>query len=137
MLMLGPFLSILWSMTGPAVAQFPAASQTWRVPVAAAPASVPAGPAVGRANAESPGTASPTASVAVQELVMSLACQKPSGLAHTTAGAVVSRTTTSKKDSAAFPAPSSAVHRTCVRPRGNCDPEAGAHVAVPSPLTAS
>src|SRR5256712_2365017 len=93
MVIAGPFLSTLLPVTGPAVAQFPALSQTARVPVAALAVSVPAVTFVISEKEPSAALASPDAmSPEVQAMLTSAACQRPSGWPHAIVGGVVSAT---------------------------------------------
>src|SRR5262245_30818917 len=89
----GGFLSILLSRIGPAVAQFPARSHTWRVAVAAWEVSVPTEALVASAKLASVRVASPELrSDAVQPMLTSAACQAPSAQLQLTCGGVVSAT---------------------------------------------
>src|SRR6266446_6229101 len=95
MLIAGGFLSTMLPATGPAVAQLPATSQIERVPVCALEVSVPAGTLVLREKVASWGLARPEpASLALQRMLVSLACQRASGPPQLTTGGLVSRTVT-------------------------------------------
>src|SRR5262245_12424424 len=92
MLMLGAFLSILLPLIGPAVALLPALSATLRLLVAALAFSVPLATLVERLKLASAAFArSEVASLAVQAIFTSLACQTLSAVPHATLGAVASR----------------------------------------------
>ncbi len=91
MLTVGPRLSTMLPVMGPAVVQLPAASHTLRLAVAASAVSVPWGTAVARENEPSAGSARPEpTSVAVQAMLTSPACHCPSAATHSTSGADVS-----------------------------------------------
>src|SRR6266545_1970809 len=88
---MGPFLSTLLPLIGPAVAELPTASPTAWVPVEALASSVSAGTLVDRENLASAGLTKPEpASLAVQAILTSLPCQFPSALPHETVGAFLS-----------------------------------------------
>ena len=76
---------------GPAVEQFPATSQTACVPVCAIDISVPGVTAVKSVKLASDPLAKPEpVSLAVQAMLMSVACHRVSGLAQLICGGVVS-----------------------------------------------
>src|SRR5258708_392288 len=87
----GGFLSTLLGPIGPAAAQLPATSHSWRVPVKAAAVSVPAGTLVVSVKFAGEFALSPEPlSLAVQAMLTSLALHKPSGETQMIAGGVVS-----------------------------------------------
>src|SRR5215813_24714 len=89
--MTGGFRSTRMLRTGPAETQFPATSQTLRLPVAAVAGSVPAATVVDRLKLASPADASPDPpSPAVQAIETFVECQRVSPAAHDTVGGVAS-----------------------------------------------
>src|SRR5262245_51913050 len=91
MVMLGAFLSTLLPLMGPAVAVLPARSAMLRLPVVALAVSVSLGTVVLRVKLASAAFASPDPpSLAVQAMLTSLACHRPSALPHETLGGVLS-----------------------------------------------
>ena len=120
-LTVGPFLSTLLPPIGSIVAQFVATSHTVWLTVEAFAVSDPAGTAVATESVASVGSARPeVASVAVQPMVASAACQLPSGLPQVTTGVVWSISIV-------------VVAAGLVRPPTSIDRET--RVWVPSPLT--
>jgi hypothetical protein len=76
-------------LIGPAVAQFPALSQTFRLPIEAFAVSVPPGTLVVKVKRASDRLVSPDPlSLAVQTMLTSDACQSPSGVPHKMTGGV-------------------------------------------------
>src|SRR5437667_11148834 len=89
--MSGALRSTLLPAIGPAVAQLPALSQTWRLSVDAFASSLPAGTLVDSEKLASAGFARPEPlSFAVQGMLTLLACQLPSGEPQVIVGGVVS-----------------------------------------------
>src|SRR4051812_23428814 len=89
--MVGALRSTLLPVTGPAVAQLPALSQTCRVPVAALAVSLPAATDVLNEKLASLALARPdVASVAVHAIDTLPACHSESALPQATVGATVS-----------------------------------------------
>src|SRR5688572_6048260 len=82
----GACLSTRLPAIGPATAQFPRASHTSRVAVAASVVCVPEDTAVVSTKLASAGLASPEASVAVHAMATSVLCQTPSAAAQLIAG---------------------------------------------------
>src|SRR5436853_400316 len=92
--MAGGFLSTMFGPIGPAVVELSARSRTARLLVKAVAVSVFAGTLVVSEKLASAGFASPERlSLAVQAMLTSLACQRPSGEPQLTDGAVLSRRT--------------------------------------------
>src|SRR5258708_33157524 len=117
MVMVGGFLSTMLPAMGPAVAQLPTMSQTWCVLVEALLVSVPAGTLVVSEKLVSAGLPRPEAeSEAEQVMLTSLACQRPSGLAHEIAGGVLSIRTIWVLVASTLPALSVAKNETVVTP---------------------
>src|SRR5712692_10503002 len=105
MLMDGGFLSTMLPPTGPAVAQFPAKSQTECVPVGALAVSVPAGTAVLSAKPASEEFAKPEPeSLPLHAIVTSVACQTPSAAPQLIEGGVLSSITITCLGVSALPA---------------------------------
>src|SRR5262245_60852284 len=117
MLTLGAFLSTLLPLSGPAVVALPARSATLWLPVAALAVSVPVGTLVLRVKLASAAFASPDPpSLAVQAMLTSLACHRPSALPHDTPGGVLSTWTVRLFDASWFPALSVAEYVRVVTP---------------------
>src|SRR5437016_4643831 len=106
MVMLGTFLSTLLPLIGPAVVALPARSATLRLFVAALAVSLLLGTVVLRVKFAFAAFARPDApSLAVQAMLTSLTCHRPSALPHNTLGGVLSMLMPlTVTGSAAFPA---------------------------------
>ena len=136
--MVGGLRSTLIPAIGPAVAQLPALSHTWRLFVDADAVSTPVTTVVDSVKLASPGFASPDPlSDAVQATEMFPECHAESGVAHERFGETVSRTVTTKPVFAELPWASVAEHVTVVVAIGKVDPDAGTQATGTAPSTRS
>ena len=109
-LTVGALLSTFMPLIGPAVAQFPARSHTWRVPVEAFAVSLPFGTLVDSVKLASDRLARPEPeSAAAQVTLWSSARQAPSVEPQLTVGGVVSTTNVSLTSALRLPAGSAAL----------------------------
>src|SRR6266545_958051 len=117
MVIVGAFLSIMLPLIGPPTVKFPATSNTVCVPVNALFVSVPAGTLVKSRKLASAGFARPdSASLAVQAMLTSVACQRPSAEPHNTTGSVLSMRTVLVFVVSTLPQLSRAKNETTVMP---------------------